>query len=47
MKNRRTFIKKSTMGIVGASILSPFHKSSAKSYSRIIGSNDRITLAFQ
>ena len=35
------------MGIVGASILSPFHKSSAKSYSRIIGSNDRITLAFQ
>ena len=47
MKNRRTFIKKSTIGIVGASILSPFHKSSAKSYSRIIGSNDRITLAFQ
>ena len=47
MKNRRTFIKKSTMGIVGASILSPFHKSSAKSYSRIIGSNDRINLAFQ
>ena len=47
MKNRRTFIKKSTMGIVGASILSPFHKSSAKSYSRIIGSNDRITLAFE
>jgi len=28
-------------------LLSPFYNSSAKSYSRILGSNDRITLAFQ
>ena len=47
MKNRRSFIKKSSMGIIGASLLSPFYNSSAKSYSRILGSNDRITLAFQ
>jgi hypothetical protein len=47
MKNRRSFIKKSSMGIFGASLLSPFYTTSAKSYSRILGSNDRITLAFQ
>jgi len=47
MKNRRSFIKKSSMGIVGASLLYPFYNTSAKSYSRILGSNDRITLAFQ
>jgi len=47
MKNRRSFIKKSSMGIIGASLLSPFYNSSAKSYSRILGSNDKITLAFQ
>ena len=35
------------MGIVGASLLYPFYNTSAKSYSRILGSNDRITLAFQ
>ena len=39
MKNRRTFIKKSSIGIIGASLLSPFHNTSAKSYSRILGSN--------
>jgi len=47
MKNRRTFIKKSSLGIVGTSLLSSFNSVSAKSYSRILGSNERITLAFQ
>jgi len=47
MKNRRSFIKKSSIGIFGASLLSPFYNTSAKSYSRILGSNDRVTLAFQ
>ena len=47
MKNRRSFIKKSSIGIFGASLLSPFSTTSAKSYSRILGSNDRVTLAFQ
>ena len=45
--NRRSFIKKSSTGIIGASLLSPFYNTSAKSYSRILGSNDRIILAFQ
>ena len=35
------------MVITGASLFSPFYNTSAKSYSRIIGSNNRITLAFQ
>ena len=47
MNNRRSFIKKSSTGIIGASLLSPFYNTSAKSYSRILGSNDRIILAFQ
>jgi len=47
MKNRRSFIKKSSVGIGGTLFLSPFYQTSAKSYSKILGSNDRITLAFQ
>ena len=47
MKNRRSFIKKSSIGIGGTLFLSPFYQTSAKSYSKILGSNDRITLAFQ
>ena len=47
MNNRRSFIKKSSTGIIGASLLSPFYNTSAKSYSRILGSNDRIIFAFQ
>jgi predicted dehydrogenase len=43
MENRRTFIKKTTLGATGASLgLSAF---TSKSYARILGANDRINVA--
>ena len=45
--NRRSFITKSSIGILGAFVSTSFTKSSAKSYNKIIGSNDRINIAIQ
>ena len=42
--NRRSFITKSSIGILGAFVSTSFTNSSAKSYNKIIGSNDRIDL---
>ncbi len=44
MKNRRSFIKKSTLSLAGITFLNSI---SAKSYRKIIGSNERINIAFQ
>lgn len=43
MENRRTFIKKTALGTAGVSI--GLGAVSAKSYSRILGSNDRVNMA--
>ena len=45
--NRRSFITKSSIGILGAFVSTSFTNSSAKSYNKIIGSNDRINIAIQ
>ena len=46
MKNsRRGFIKKTAMGSIGLALSGSVSNLSAKSYSRIIGSNERINLA--
>ncbi|MFI1745212.1 Gfo/Idh/MocA family protein [Thalassobellus sediminis] len=45
--NRRDFIKKATTGAVGVALTGGLTSASAKSYSRIIGSNDRIQVAIQ
>jgi|TARA_B110000914_G_scaffold214872_1_gene218220 predicted dehydrogenase len=47
MNKRRDFIKKTSTGLLAGSLLSPFHNTSAKSYSKIIGANNRIIIAFQ
>lgn len=45
--NRRDFLKKATAGAVGVALTGSFTSASAKSYSRIIGANDRIHVAIQ
>ena len=45
--DRRSFIKKATAGAAGIAITSNLNAMSAKSYSKIIGSNDRIHVAIQ
>ena len=45
--NRRNFIKRTSTGILGAFVSTSFTNSSAKSYNKIIGSNDRINIAIQ
>jgi predicted dehydrogenase len=45
--NRRDFIKKATAGAVGVALTGSITSTSAKSYSRIMGSNDRILVAIQ
>ena len=44
MKNRRYFLKKSGLAFTG---LAFYNSISAKSYRNILGSNDRINIAFQ
>lgn len=45
--NRRKFIKKTALGVLGATLSSSANAMSAKSYSKIIGSNDRLLVAIQ
>jgi len=45
MNNRRDFLKKVTAGAVGVAATSSAMSMSAKSYSRIIGSNERLNVA--
>ncbi len=45
--NRRSFMKKATVGAVGLAFGSKVSAMSAKSYSNIIGANDRIYVAIQ
>ncbi|MGQ8338024.1 Gfo/Idh/MocA family protein [Sunxiuqinia sp. A32] len=45
MTNRRNFIKKTTLGAAGVAIGGTALGMSAKSYSRIIGANDRLAVA--
>ncbi|MDO7171656.1 Gfo/Idh/MocA family protein [Mariniflexile sp. AS56] len=46
--NRRDFIKKTALGAIGATIVSnSANAMSAKSYSKIIGANDRLHIAIQ
>jgi len=48
MKNkRRDFIKKTTLASVGVSLVGGVNAMSAKSYSNIIGANDRVNVAIQ
>ena len=47
MNKRRKFIKKTGIGLLGLTIPSSLNAMSAKSYSRILGSNNRVNLAFQ
>ncbi len=47
MNKRRKFIKKTGIGLLGLTIPTSLNAMSAKSYSRILGSNDRINVAFQ
>ena len=44
---RRSFIKKAGVGAVGVAFSNSLYAMSAKSYTNIIGSNDRINLAIQ
>jgi len=46
-KSRRNFIKKSALSALGFSSLSSVNSFSAKSYRKILGSNERISIAFQ
>jgi predicted dehydrogenase len=43
MENRRTFIKKTALGTAGVTV--GLTAASAKSYARILGANDRVTMA--
>ena len=43
MENRRTFIKKTALGTAGVTV--GLTAMSAKSYARILGANDRVTVA--
>ena len=45
--NRRDFLKKAAIGSVGLAFTGGITNISAKSYSRIIGSNDRLQIAIQ
>ena len=45
--DRRIFLKKATAGAVGVAFTSSINAMSAKSYSNIIGANDRINIAIQ
>ena len=45
--NRRDFIKKTAIGAMGVSLSPGLNAMSAKSYSRILGSNDRLQVAIQ
>ncbi len=45
--NRRSFIKKAAVGAIGVTLGSKVNAMSAKSYSNIIGANDRINVAIQ
>ncbi len=45
--NRRDFIKKTAIGALGVTISPGLNAMSAKSYSRILGSNDRLQVAIQ
>ena len=45
--DRRDFIKKAAMGTAGIALGSTVNAMSAKSYSNIIGSNERINIAIQ
>ncbi|GAA3562010.1 Gfo/Idh/MocA family oxidoreductase [Snuella lapsa] len=45
--DRRNFIKKTTVGAVGLAFSNGINAMSAKSYSNIIGANDRINIAIQ
>ena len=42
---RRDFLKKTTAGLAGVTVASSAMGMSAKSYSRIIGANDRLNVA--
>lgn len=44
---RRDFIKKTSVGVVGLTLTGAFQGVSAKSYSRILGANDRVHIAIQ
>ncbi len=44
---RRDFIKKTAIGAMGVTLSPGIHAMSAKSYSRILGSNDRLQVAIQ
>ena len=46
-EDRRNFIKKATIGTVGIALGNTVNAMSAKSYSHIMGANDRINLAIQ
>ena len=46
-KDRRNFIIKATAGAAGIGLTSQLNAMSAKSYSKIIGANDRIRVALQ
>ena len=45
--NRRNFLKKATAGAVGVAFTGKITHASAKSYSKILGANDRIQVAIQ
>ncbi len=47
MSTRRSFIKKAAVGAIGVTLGSKVNAMSAKSYSNIIGANDRINVAIQ
>ncbi|WP_117882337.1 Gfo/Idh/MocA family protein [Aureibaculum luteum] len=47
MSSRRNFIKKAAVGSAGIALTTNLNAMSAKSYSKIIGSNDRIHIAIQ
>lgn len=47
MSTRRSFIKKAAVGAIGVTLGSKVNAMSARSYSNIIGSNDRINVAIQ
>tara|TARA_R110002049_G_scaffold306173_1_gene504167 strand:+ start:506 stop:1846 length:1341 start_codon:yes stop_codon:yes gene_type:complete len=47
MTTRRSFIKKTAVGAVGVAYVNSANAMSAKSYSNIIGANDRVNIAIQ
>ena len=46
-KSRRNFIKKTTLSTLALGSIGLINSTSAKSYRRILGSNERINIAFQ